>query len=128
MMEKKLYFLLCAFCLSILISCSDKDDKVNYALTDLIGKYELQNSTSEDYVKCTESPVIFEITETELSIPIINTANGCQFGTTIWQHEYASNKFSIEFGGYKVKSFDGSILVWKYSFLGFSYEETLRKK
>lgn len=102
-----------------LFSCSDDDDNgPTFQLADLTGEWTLEASTDPEFKECPDNPPKLIITETKLTLSIIDTDSGCAVGSTDLDYTFDGRVISTEFiipVKITVKSLTDTQLVWDYS-------------
>ncbi len=111
----KRFLLMITASVFIFSACSEDEEATTYEQSEFYGSWELSNSTSADYVECTDNPPVLTIGASEISFPVINTANGCNSGSFAIEYDFNGSAFIYNFGAnytYKIISKSENEFSW----------------
>lgn len=115
------YFILCMGLLVVATACgSNNATGSDYELVELLGEWELINSTDPEFKSCPDDPPILTIKEAEIDFHGIIVDTGCNGGSLTIESSFNGSAFVTNFLGIKVKyevtSLSSDEFTWQNNF------------
>ncbi|MBK6265974.1 hypothetical protein JKA74_13105 [Marivirga sp. S37H4] len=77
-------------------ACSSNDEATTYEKAEFYGSWELSSSTSENFVVCTDNPLILDISENEIFFSGIDSGTWCNSGSSLQSnYDFNGSVFTI---------------------------------